>query len=484
MTDERERDSERQGGLEDCLRGHYQTLGPGSSILLTRRIAELLDRSPRRRPLLHFPTGRWSIARLAAGAAVLVVMALLAAPLLFGPSEPIGGRPTSTATPSRTPLPIAPTESISPTTMPTPDPSVVLAGARTQALGRMRRGGAFWDQDYTIWRAPDASSTYGDSPWPQSDTTPQAIFVLDRGHIWTITLGPGSSNPYGGQGPGFDHLKAVVNRSAVNGAPEWRQANVPGDYPDSMLSLSFVDELHGFLMASGGASQFASTILRTGDGGATWRVVATIKTGGVLGGWFTASDDSTLWAGAQAEASSHGHPLLSVSRNGGKTWSEVKLPGMAAYPGGIDAYLDQAPVFLDSRTGFVSVDYGNANGSGVAVFVTVDAGLTWSRVEAPSKGISVQPSVDFIDATHWVTSVGSSVASTSDGGTTWKTTAVRGPDSGPTEGDWVKLVFFDPLNGYGLFEPAGQGLLPTPRVRYLYQTTSGGLSWDLVSSRF
>ncbi len=354
MTDERERDSERQGDLEDRLRGHYRTLGPGSSILLTRRIAELLDRSPRRRPLLHLPTGRWSIARLAAGAAVLVVMALLAAPLLFGPSEPMGGRPTSTTTPSRTPLPIAPTESISPTTMPTPDPSVVLAGARTQALGRMRLGGAFWDQDYTIWRAPDASSTRGDSPWPQSDTTPQAIFVLDRDHIWTITLGPGSSNPYGGQGSGFDHLKAVVNRSAGNGAPQWRLASVPGDYPDSMLSLSFVDELHGFLMASGGPSQFASTILRTDDGGATWSVVATIKTGGVLGGWFTASDDSTLWAGAQAEASSHGHPLLSVSRDGGKTWSEVKLPGMAAYPGGFDAYLDQAPVFLDSRTGFVS----------------------------------------------------------------------------------------------------------------------------------
>src|SRR5207247_2136538 len=96
-----------------------------------------------------------------------------------------------------------------------------------------------------------------------------------------------------------------------------------------------------------------SRILRTSDGGLTWSQVGSVPS---LGSEFTASDGSTLWSGAEEEAGPVVHPVLEVSRDGGQTWAEVALPGIAPHEmEGPMVYLSGPPVFLDPKTGVVAV---------------------------------------------------------------------------------------------------------------------------------
>jgi photosystem II stability/assembly factor-like uncharacterized protein len=210
----------------------------------------------------------------------------------------------------------------------------------------------------------------------------------------------------------------------------------------------------------------SSTILRTDDSGTTWTVVATppVAAGSSnLGGMFTASDASTLWAGAQREAGGHGHPLLAVSRDGGRTWSDVNLPGMAGESGGTQVFLTQAPVFLDDATGFVEVD----GPDGTRVFATTDGGRTWEARTVPT---STGP-VFFVDANHWVVPAGGSIAVTTDGGRSWKTVSGIGLEPGHL----VQVAFLDASYGYAVLAPDAD-----PTARLLYETFSGGDNWLVV----
>lgn len=472
MTDRRSiHEPDRE--LEGQLRAHYRTMESGSGPLLAARVADALDRRPVPSSRMRILTGRRAFAGALAATTALVLLALALSPLLLGSKSPAGPDASASRPPNGSAaLSGAPSAegSETPGQMPPADPSAVLAGALTSGFGSVRNGGAWWAQGDGFWVAPNATHAVGFSPWPGSDTVPPTVFVLDQKDIWTVTLGSGSFNSYGGQGLDVDHLKAVVNRTA-DGGLTWQQAQVPGDYPDSLLTLSFVDQLHGFLMCSGSSPEMTSTILRTDDGGATWTVVATVgpvPPGANLGGMFTASDASTLWAGAQGEAVGHGHPLLAVSRDAGRTWSDVPLPGNEGLVGGFDVFMEEAPVFLDANTGIVNVL--NSRGETFSdVFITTDGGRTWTRQHVPFEVLHL----DFLDTSHWLAPGNSSVAVTADGGKTWKT--VLDPTIGI--GAFVQLEFLDPQHGYGLFEPNGE-----KGHFYLYRTDSGGADWVLVSS--
>ena len=456
--------------LEDRLRDHYETMPIGSSRELVSRATEAMDRAPRR----HWAVVRLS-ARMAAvgalGLAALALAAIVASPLWFGqtaPAGPAATRATATATATASGGPQA---SITPGFV-EPDPSAILANARVSALGRMELGGVWAVQGSSFCQMPDASNESCTSPWPSSDTDPPAVFVLDQKHAWTITLTPGSVLQ--GQGPPYDHLNLVVNRTS-DGGVNWKQANVPGDYTFSQFGISFVDPQHGYLIASP-HDPAPSTVLATADGGASWSVVATVQLQhGSLGAEFTASDDSTLWAGGQGEAKIN-HPLLAVSRDSGKTWSEVTLPGLEGVWAGDGAWwMTEPPTFLDPSTGFVTVTDGDsAAASGTEFFGTTDGGRTWTR-ENMRVGFYT---ADFIDASHWVAANGTTLTFTSDGGRTWQAVWPNGMAAGAglPAGTFVALVFLDPNDGFATYRPDGAA------DDYLYRTSNGGISWELEST--
>src|SRR5271157_308631 len=338
--------------LESRLRDHYTTMAIGTPRDLVSRTADAIDRAPRRRWSAQFELPRRRVAQLAFGGAVLAVLAIAASTLWFGSSRPAGPAPSS--------APSAAVASLGPSVTPgyvQVGPTVLLA-TRTTALGRMAQDNGAWSIQGTVfemWGSP--GSAVSSSLWPASDLQPPAIFVLNAGSAWTVTLTPGSV--LNGQGPPFDHLNVVVNRTQDGHL--WQQAAVPGDYTDCQISISFANLTVGYMIASPHDGARSATVLATADGGATWNIVAKVQTpNGSLGAVLSVNDevatndDQTLWAGGQAEAKTN-HPLLAVSRDGGKTWSEVTLPGLeGVWAGDGAATIDEPPVFFNSSVGFVA----------------------------------------------------------------------------------------------------------------------------------
>ena len=458
--------------LELALRDHYVAMGVGSSRNLTNYVTEALNRAPTRR--WHLPEIRLP-RRVAAGAALaaacVAVAALVVGPLRFGPvvpAGPTGAIPSSTLSPSGTAVP---TPSITPG-MATPNLSG-LAPNRASALGRLRSGGAWAAQGAALCTMPGTSiQTTCQTPWPASDLILPATYVLDAKHAWSVTLAPGTVNPNPSFAPPFDHQRVVVNRTS-DGGVTWQKADVPGDYPGSTFALSFVDPEHGFIVTSPYQSLQlpSSTVLATSDGGATWSVVtASIPDNPVLGDALAVSDASTLWV---AGGTSYRSPLLAVSRDGGRSWTEVALPGLGAQ--GSDQLASRSVAFVDSSTGFVTVQ----TGSDSRVFGTTDGGRNWTRENMParfgvldgaytSNGLDV---TDYVDADHWVASVGATFQSTADGGKTWQPAA----NAGLPRGVFIGLAFQDATHGFGLFQPY-QAPLGTDQYM-LYGTYNGGDYW-------
>ena len=175
--------------------------------------------------------------------------------------------------------------------------------------------GATWVQR-TLERGVALDATSGD--------VLSSVFVLDTSHIWTASPGPGSTVPYGGQGPEYDHLHVVISRTDDGGA-SWQSVTIPGDWGGTQPVLAFADPRHGFLLLSGLRGGPGSVVFATADGAATWR-----RVGGAegLGSIFSASDTTTLWAGNEGDAGPVGRPILDVSRDGGRTWADARLPGL------------------------------------------------------------------------------------------------------------------------------------------------------------
>lgn len=468
--------------LEARLRDHYRSMPVGSSGNLASQVAAEIDRPlVRRWPRLGLALRHWRTAVALLAVAVLAAVAVNG-PTWFAPAAP-GGPPTTNTPPAAKSVMPSPLASGGAQATSTPSSTALgtaaqLAGARASQLGRIRTGGAWAVQGSSFCTMPDASHQTCDSPWPASDTDTPTVFVLDEMHAWSVTLTPGSVLQ--GSGPPFDHLNIVVNRTS-DGGITWKQANVPGDYTFSQFGISFVDPLVGYIIASPHEFLSYATVLATRDGGATWTVEATVQMlHGPLGAQVTASDATTLWAGAQGEAKMS-HPLLAVSRDGGKTWSEVTLPGYQGAWGGDGGETLGPPVFVDSSVGFVTVQAAAGPGAlqvptDTQVFGTKDGGRTWAQETLPASfppnGSPKPPWYgpdDFIDATHWVAAQGSTLFVTADG-KTWKSAL----GSGLPQGSFATLAFLDPENGFGLFKAAdGSG-------SFLYRTSNGGDEWQLV----
>jgi photosystem II stability/assembly factor-like uncharacterized protein len=198
----------------------------------------------------------------------------------------------------------------------------------------MRSGG--------IWAVAGSyllTSTDNGASWRAGNIPAEAgagtVFVLDPDHVWAVS-------GYGSWCNGSCQL--VFDRTS-DGGRTWSQSSMSSEYPCDQATFSFVDADRGFLMcatyaqpASTGsympatpAIKGSATLLRTADGGASWSIVSH-ATG--LGVDFTASDADTLWSAEDYSSSSFDGAALYVSRDAGATWSSVDLPELSTLPVG------------------------------------------------------------------------------------------------------------------------------------------------------
>ncbi len=293
------------------------------------------------------------------------------------------------------------------------------------------------------------------------------VFVLDAGHLWTASPGPGSTDPYQGQGPGYDHLYVVVSRT-IDGGGSWQSVTIPGDFGGTQPVLAFADVQHGFLLLSGLRFGGPSVVFTTADGGATWR-----RVGGAvsLGSIFSASDAVTLWAGNEGDAGPVPRPILDVSRDGGRSWADASLPGLVG-----DIFVNDnpvaAPVFSGQDAAVAVIAASTDTSPMVRFYRSSDGGRTWVLAAQVHIGESGSTGVAVVDPLHYIVidSHTGQLQATSDGGVTWQPATSSGLSAA------MRLRFWDARNGVAIVQ-ATNG--PTPAAGVL-RTTDGGQTWSPV----
>ena len=294
------------------------------------------------------------------------------------------------------------------------------------------------------------------------------VFVLDADHVWTASPRAGSTVPYGGQGPGYDHLFVVVSRTSDGGAT-WQSVTIPGDWGGTQPVLAFADAERGFLLLSGLRGGGGSVVFATSDGGATWQRIGGADS---LGSIFAASDATTLWAGNEGDAGPVVRPILDVSRDGGRTWTDARLPGLVG-----DIFVNDNPVappVFSGQDGAVAVIAASTDTSPMVRFYrSSDGGRTWVLAAQVHIGESGSTAVAVVDPLHYVVidSHTGQLQATSDGGVTWQPATSSGLSAA------LRLRFWDARNGVAIVQTTNG---PPPAAGVL-RTTDGGQTWSPVA---
>ena len=338
---------------------------------------------------------------------------------------------------------------------PQPSPSATPAVPEFLAGGRTDEG--------DVWLVVGRHlllSRQGGNSWRTSAIDPGTPYVLDREHAWNVSVGPGSTPHTGSRS---DVLKLVASRSS-DGGLTWMPSEIPGNFRDTTQSLVFLDANHGYLLCS--ALRFGngrSTVLATADGGRTWTVRGQAQW---LGSTFTASDASTLWAGAEPEAGPISRPTLMVSRDGGASWQPTALPGVPPSSGGGN-FLMTPPFFTTPDTGFVAYQEYLV-GSRTMFFDTTDGGRTWRRASVLNDA-GLAP-IEFAGATNWFVPARNTLWHTTNGGSRW----VNVPTAGLRTDGAIEWLGVGPQGMVAAVQFEGENTS-------IYVSTDAGAQWSPAS---
>lgn len=242
----------------------------------------------------------------------------------------------------------------------------------------------------------------------------------DGGKTWELQIGdPASSDR------GFDDLRFVdaTHGFAVQGSPGAThnlfatsdgQTWIPsGTVPEHRYDYFFTTPATGFV------ADWAHRILRTDDGGKTWRPVYTCKIKTEIGGLTREADcymhsihfpDSGVGYAIGGPLPQNSGNVLAKTEDGGATWIDwVVLPGESASESSLR--------FLDAKTGVFRAKDGK-------MFRTTDGGKTWTGVSGQA---ALKSGLSFADAeVGWMIHY-RRMTYTANGGKSWLSREVAFP---------------------------------------------------------
>lgn len=235
--------------------------------------------------------------------------------------------------------------------------------------------------------------------------------------------------------------------------------------------LDFVDRVDGWCSVLGAAAGSESVSLyRTLNGGDIWSLVSQTvvppATSSPAALPFGCDKDVTFTSrtvGWASTACAAGVPYLYTSDDGGAGWKQltpVPVPPGVSTSGGWDM---ARPVVVGSEVA-VAMRFGSEHGVS-AVATSADGGGTWRTQVVP--GLRQPAMVDVVDPRHWVGTDGTVLVATGDGGSHWKRwkPAVAMKDA---QGTPLTLDFLSPTRGWAVPRDGGGPLR---------RTTDGGRTW-------
>jgi photosystem II stability/assembly factor-like uncharacterized protein len=173
-------------------------------------------------------------------------------------------------------------------------------------------------------------------------------------------------------------------------------------------AVYFLDQNRGWVAGGNG------TLLETSDGGQTWRKLLPQTKDTIRDVYF--ADDHTGWLVCERDAlklktNDEPRSYLLKTEDGGLTWRTVSLD-----LSDVNARLVRA-VFTDAQRGWVFGETG-------VVFATRDGGASWVRQSPPTKHLLLGGAfVD--ETHGWLVGAGTTILHTGDGGNTWRNAVVR-----------------------------------------------------------
>jgi photosystem II stability/assembly factor-like uncharacterized protein len=221
-----------------------------------------------------------------------------------------------------------------------------------------------------------------------SDEHISHVFALDAHDIWLLYAQHG--DPV---------CKFDLAHSGDTGATwSWIPVKLPPELQHGLAgegTLAFVDDMHGWMIlnsATAASSAFrAGALMVTSDGGRDWRDTHDDDPGG-QGPVALLTPKEGWMAGGEHDED------LYVTRDGAKSWQTISLPAPKEIAPAKFATAD-APVFEDSKHGFVAVTYTGGHESAAVLYATKDGGRSWkpdrilSGLEETSEGHRVQSAV-------------------------------------------------------------------------------------------
>jgi len=218
-----------------------------------------------------------------------------------------------------------------------------------------------------------------------------------------------------------------------------------------LRSVFFTDQNRGWAAGSRG------TLLRTEDGGRTWKASSSSTDDIIRDVFFIDPQNGWLLCEVNAyqlKTNEDPRAYLMKTTDGGNHWTRVEIKGFE-----VDAILVRAVFSRGGR--------GWAFGEAGAIFSTRDAGETWVRLRSPTRRLLLGGT--FVDDDRgWVVGAGSTIIQTSDGGDSWYQSSLPGVEKTIR---FTAASFFDNRVGWAVGS-AGS----------VFRTTNGGRTWQRQSS--
>jgi photosystem II stability/assembly factor-like uncharacterized protein len=267
--------------------------------------------------------------------------------------------------------------------------------------------------------------------------------------------------------------------ATTNGGETWTSSalQTPSDVDAAgAVTVDFLNDVNGFVaLRREDRGQGAGVLLRTTDGGATWRsfrlpAPGTIRFASTAVGWLSTTEGGDLY----------------VTRNAGRNWRPVRLPRPSAYRAAI--MVAGLPFLSDSFNAVLPVTLAGKR-SAVSFLDSQDGGQTW-RIAAviptarPLTRAQPIPST-VIDAVTWLAALegGRRLVVVGDAGARLVRVVPRSLPFGGTKPPVAQLGFASPTTGWIQVDSLCP-LFHAPRcagTQALYGTTDGGATWQRLS---